>query len=389
MSSRAHDVAIYMPAAALHYRSIGSHGGGAELQTVLLARQLVAAGLRVAHIIWPVDEPGPRDELSPDLVERPAHAGVGGLQGQLTETRSLWRGLESADAATYIFRTGRSQLILGAAFCRAHRRNLIFSGANDLDFTFDRTLTGAPESRVHRALSKWALSSSRTIVTQTDRQLELARRALPRHRCLRVIPSFVEPAAPTTAEADAFVWVGRLADYKRPLEYIELARACPRWRFKMIYFAERATPSELLAELESRAASLPNLDLLGRLPRPRVLATIERSYAVVSTSSFEGVPNVFLEAWARSVPVLSLECDPGGQITARRAGLLAGGSRERFAQQAGQLAGEPRLRAKLGANGRAYVNEVHEPDAVGRRWKQLLDSVAGRRSSARAGPQGR
>jgi glycosyltransferase involved in cell wall biosynthesis len=378
MSGHDHDVAIYLPAAALHYRSVGSDGGGAELQTVLLARQLVAGGLRVAHIVWPVDDPGPRDDLTPDLVERAPHRSGEGLRGRLYELRSLWRGLRSANASTYIFRTGRSHLIPGAAFCRAHRRHLIFSGANDLDFTFDRTLTGAKESRLHRALSRWALGSSGTIVTQTSRQLELARQALPGHRRVMMIPSFVEPAAPTTAEPDAFVWVGRLADYKRPLEYMELARACPDLRFRMIYFAEQVTPAEVQAEIERRAAMLPNLDLLGRLPRPRVLDLIGGAFAVVSTSSFEGMPNVFLEAWARAVPVLTLECDPGDRIAARRAGLLAGGSRERLAEQARRLAAEPALRAELGANGRAYVNEVHDPERVGERWKQVLDSAGTR-----------
>jgi hypothetical protein len=42
------DVAIYMPLAAAHYRRSGPVGGGAELQTVLLARALAARGVRDA-----------------------------------------------------------------------------------------------------------------------------------------------------------------------------------------------------------------------------------------------------------------------------------------------------------------------------------------------------
>lgn len=57
MPGNRHDLASYMPFAAGHYRHSGPIGGGAELQTVLLARALVNRGVSVAHIVCRIEDP--------------------------------------------------------------------------------------------------------------------------------------------------------------------------------------------------------------------------------------------------------------------------------------------------------------------------------------------
>src|SRR5581483_3070101 len=213
--------------------------------------------------------------------------------------------------------------------------------------------------------------------TQTEHQLELARAALGNDRLVTMIPSFVEPVPPTEHEPEAFIWIGRLAPYKQPLEYVRLAEALPERRFRMVFMEGQEPAPTVVAELRAAAERLPNLELLGRVARGRGLEFIERSFAVVSTSTHEGMPNVFLEAWARAVPVLSLQCDPGGQIEARAAARVAGGSPGALARVADRLARDRSLRRELGRNGRRYVNEVHDPMAVGEQWMALFDDLLG------------
>ena len=116
------DVAIYMPLATGHYRRSGPMGGGAELQTVLLARALATRGLRVAHIVFPVDDPAPPTPSSPSVIERGPDRGDLPLVGGLAEALGIWRSMSRADASVYLFRTGRSRLLAGAAFCQAPDR---------------------------------------------------------------------------------------------------------------------------------------------------------------------------------------------------------------------------------------------------------------------------
>ena len=157
-------------------------------------------------------------------------------------------------------------------------------------------------------------------------------------------------------------------------------------RFRMIYFEipETQEDLDLAAEFARRAGELPNLELLGRQPRGRTLAEIERATALVSTSRAEGMPNVFLEAWARGVPVLTLEYDPDGLIADRALGIAAQGSADALAEGARRLWGDPSRRDELGRNGRAFVQQRHSPDAVGARWAQALRGLIGGAASTDA-----
>jgi glycosyltransferase involved in cell wall biosynthesis len=353
----------------------GAFGGGAELQMARLAQGLAENGLRVALIVWPVERPeGLHANL--ELIQRPAHVGgpsgeTRGRFGKLREALYVWRGCAAADASIYVFRGGGPQLFVLATFCRLRRRKLVFSAANDLDFDFDRP----DRSRSQLALYRRALPAADLIIAQREEQLDLARAA--GFGPVTLIRSSARPAEPSTAEPEAFLWIGRLVDYKRPLSFVELAESLPEAKFRMIWFVTDETRPELVGEIEEAARRLPNLDLLGQLPHAEVLDLISRATAVVSTSAAEGMPNVFLEAWERGVPVLSLDYDPDGRIDSLGLGLVAGGSAERFQEAARSLWRDPKLRSELGGNGHDYVRREHSPSAVFARWTEVLRPLLG------------
>jgi glycosyltransferase involved in cell wall biosynthesis len=244
--------------------------------------------------------------------------------------------------------------------------------ANDLDFDFDRQ----DRSRLQLAMYRRGLSGAELVVVQREEQVELARRAGAGPVVL--IPSIAQPAEPATQKPDAFLWAARLVDYKRPLEYVHLAKSLPGAHFRMIWYPCAETRPGLITELEEGARGVENLELIGRTPRAEVLELIARSYAVVVTSAAEGMPNVFLEAWSRGVPVISLDYDPDGKIARERLGIAAGGSPDRFRDAAESVWRDPDLRAELGERGRAYVREVHSPEAVSQRWAEVLRGLLGK-----------
>jgi len=57
---------------------------------------------------------------------------------------------------------------------------------------------------------------------------------------------------------------------------------------------------------------------------------IANSKALISTSPMEGFPNIFIEAWACGIPVLSLSFDPGGVIKREQLGEVADGNLDKL-----------------------------------------------------------
>ena len=162
--------------------------GGAEVQATMLAHALKAKGLRVAHVVYPVPEPRRVDASSPTLVERSDWQGDRRL-GQLAETGAIWRGLERADAEAYIVRGSGGHVLAASTFCRARRRRFVFSSSSELDFDFARPDRNPRMLQVYKA----SLRLAARLALQTERQRELALRALPDSDPV-VIPSFAEPA---------------------------------------------------------------------------------------------------------------------------------------------------------------------------------------------------
>jgi glycosyltransferase involved in cell wall biosynthesis len=299
------------------------------------------------------------------------------------QLRRIWSALADADADVYVFRSGVAAIGIGALYCRLHRRRLIFAASNDLDFTFDFFAGRRPELELY----KRGVRRADAIVVQNERQLRLARETFPDVDLVAEVPSFAEAAATADEAPAAFLWVGRLDRFKQPLRYLDLAASVPEARFWML--VRRLDPDraggipggrrerELEAEALRRAEALPNLELVEQRPHAETMKLIDRAVAIVNTGSAEGMPNLFLEAWARGVPVLSFDFDPDGRIDALELGVAAEGSPDAFHEGARRLWRERDDRAELAARARAYIEATHGLDAVATRWRELIESVRG------------
>jgi glycosyltransferase involved in cell wall biosynthesis len=374
------EVAIYAPSAACLYERRPEVTGGAERQTTLLAAGLVRAGLGVAHIVLPVSEPKPLDG-SLTLVQRRLLTTRRGPVVRSVQLGRVWSALAEADADVYVFRSGIPALGIAALFCRLRGRRLIFSASSNLDLTFDFYAGRRPELELY----KLGVRSAGAVVVQTRQQADLARRAFPRLSRVAEVPSFAEPAELSTARPEAFLWVGRLDEIKRPLRYVELAEAVPHAHFWML--VRQIDPERsggvpggrrdhvLEGEVYDRAARLPNLELLEQRPHPETMELVARSVAVVNTGPVEGMPNLFLEGWARGVPALTYQFDPDGRIARHGLGVAAEGSRERFHEGARRLWHERDDRHELSRRVRAHVESTHGLDAVTDQWVELITDL--------------
>jgi len=306
-------------------------------------------------------------------VQRPLPAAAGKARALAAESAQVWRALERADARVNVFRGASAAVGVGGLWSRVRRRRVVFAGANEADFTLVN-FHGPRDPRT--LLFRAGMRAVDAVVAQSDVQVDLARREFPRLADVQRIPSFVETRPPAAGPGEAFLWVSRLTEYKRPLAYADLAAAVPEARFWMIATrSEAAEHAAIQAELERRAAALPNLELLPQRTHAELQELIGRAVAMVNTSSFEGVPNTWLEGWARGVPALTLSFDPDGRVAANGLGVAAGGDAEAFAAAARSLWARREDRGGYGPAVRAYVADVHG-DRVAGAWAALVERLA-------------
>jgi glycosyltransferase involved in cell wall biosynthesis len=364
MSTARYDVAIHAPSATPLYVAGGGSTGGAELQMTMLARALAGRGLRTAHIVF--DREGlPRERdgvaLVPELARQHSN-------GRIRTTLNTFGSLSRADAALYVQRSAGWDTGVVAAHARAKRRPFVFSVSSTVDLTLDRTdLVG-----VSRRMFQLGAHLASAVVVQSEEQLALAReRGLSK---ATLIPSICEvPARSGAAARECFLWIGGLIDYKDPLSFVELARRVPEATFVMVASERGPLWEGLSGEVRAEAARLPNLELLPARGRADLLPLYEGAVAVANTSQFEGMPNTFLEGWARGAPALSLRIDPGGVIERNSLGLVAGGSLDRMAEQAREL--WSRRDDQAGEEVRQYVERHHHPEVVAGLWHELIEHL--------------
>lgn len=99
-----------------------------------------------------------------------------------------------------------------------------------------------------------------------------------------------------------FLWVGRAESvHKRPHLCIEIAKTCPEVSFVMVM-----NPKDSEYEKSVRANAPKNVTFRKFVEYADMPELMRNASGFISTSSLEGFPNVFLQAAASGVPVLSL-----------------------------------------------------------------------------------
>jgi glycosyltransferase involved in cell wall biosynthesis len=154
------------------------------------------------------------------------------------------------------------------------------------------------------------------------------------------------------------IWVANFKRDKNPELFVDLAEAFLGRRDIDFVMIGRPGGSRTYAALHARIARLRNLRFMGELPIETVNAELARSDVFVNTSSAEGFPNTFIQAWLRGVAVVSCYIDPDRCLTTDGAGILAGDPQGLFSV-IGTLADDRVRTRSLGHAGREHALRHH------------------------------
>ena len=340
--------------------------GGAEVQQSILARLFVAHGYRVSMITMDYGQPE-RSCIDGVTVYKAfaPQAGVPVLRFLHPRISSMWRAMREVDADIYYCRSASMWLWLVTEFCRRRGKRAVYAGASDKDFVAD--VGGQLRYARDRLLYRRGMAAVHGIVAQNDYQRDSCRATYGRDAV--VIPSCYElPPTRGTAERDCVLWVSMLHENKRPELFLELARRVPQRRFVMIG-GPRAGAQAFYEQIRAQAATLPNLEFKGFLPLAQVEPWFDRARVFVNTSVYEGMPNTFLQAWARGVPTLATVDVGAPAYTVFQEPAQAASEIERL------FADQQRWRAKS-ASCRAYFERHYAPQSAVARYGELFESIS-------------
>ena len=335
--------------------------GGAEVQQSILARLFASHGHRVSMICLDYGQP---QRARVDGIEVfkifSLKQGLPLLRFLHPRITSMWRALREVDADIYYCRSVSPWVGVIAEFCRRHGRRAIYAGASDRDFVPGQG--GQMRHARDRWLYRRGLAAADAIVAQNEAQRASCRETYGRDAL--VIPSCYElPEKRQAATRDCVLWVGTLYENKRPELFLELAARLPQRRFVLIG-GPRQGSEAFYERIRALAAAAPNVTLTGFLPLAQVEPWFDRAAVLVNTSTYEGMPNTFLQAWARGVPTVAT-VDVGASVhrVAPTVDQLAEGIEAAFSDPS------------LGARCLEYFGRQHSSAETLRRYAQVFDGL--------------
>lgn len=332
--------------------------GGAELQQVILAKALARRGYCVSMICLDF---GQHDETEIDGIRvyrayRPDQ-GLPLLRFFHPRLTRIWTSLARADADVYYQRTAGMLTGVVAEYCRRTRRKSIFAAAGNPDL-FRKT----PRIRFarDRRIYEHGLRHVDLVVVQNDEQKRLSKLNYGREAVL--IPNcYTAPIDTPARPGQVILWVSTIKNIKQPGLFLELARAFPDTRFRMIG-GPGSGEQALYESIRTRALAMPNVEFMGFLPYAKVEEHFDDALMFINTSESEGFPNTFLQAWARGVPSISF-VDCGARAEEKTLGRVVSSMHEMIACVRRWLEHDREL-ADAGDACRAYVVGRHSTSRV-------------------------
>jgi len=312
----------------------GKTAGGGELQIALLAKALAKGG----HEVTVVDIMVKNDFVTDDGVKvfqvKGYDDGIRAIRFFTNRLPKIYASLKAQKADVYYSQIRDFRHLL--AYWAAKKNNGIFvlQLASDLDastlrmkFKYDYLthfggLYWFLKVFLNELIFPWLLRKADMVLVQHEGQkATLQKKGIKSIIFNNLIELNEVPKISDPVQQD-FSYVGSLDNRKGFAQFFELAAKAPSATFKVIGQPRDKTAYKYYEKLKQ----FKNVHLLGRLSHYGTMSQIANSKALVSTSPMEGFPNIFIEAWACGIPVLSLYFDPGGVIKREQLGEVAEGN---------------------------------------------------------------
>jgi len=251
-----------------------------------------------------------------------------------------------------------------AFFCRIFQVKFALLFASDTDLKPEEELI----RRSHdRKLYRWGLRNSRCFVCQNQLQLKLLEENYHLGKFGVIIPNiWPDQIMPEQVERKNILWVANFRELKRPEMFLELADRFPSEHFVMA----GGFQTQCFENAKKRAGNISNLEFLGPVSFERSQKLFSEAKLFVCTSSIEGFPNTFLQAFSNGIPLLTT-FDPGEIVKKHQLGLTAEDENE-LQNALQKLLENPEEYKKMSLNAQKFFVQNYSLDKA---YQTLVDFI--------------
>jgi glycosyltransferase involved in cell wall biosynthesis len=352
--------------------------GGAEYQTHLLAEEL--ARRKDAEVFYLARNTPAGKPALPYEIRSIANSGGFKRRAVFFDAPLLTRTLRELQPAVIYHQMKQSYSAVCSHYARREGIPFFLHMASEWDldpswFRF-RFSANIPFDFVEAVTGNWGLRTASHLIAQTPLQDTKLRERFDRQAAM-VVRNF-QPLPQTIPERPAgplrVLWVGNIKEVKRPELYVELAS-----RFKDrsdLHFDMVGRPlvHESTVPLMKAIAELPNLTFHGELPIARVNEMMSAATLYVNTSSHEGFPNTYIQAWAHGAVLMTIAVDPCDGMDALGIGFCTG-TLERMVELVRELASQPDRCRQIAQQGFQYAHANHALGEGARLADAMLDAA--------------
>jgi glycosyltransferase involved in cell wall biosynthesis len=352
---------------------VGDRVGGAEMQMILLGKELVKRSYDVSFVTFQ------KTKNSPEMIENlkvynPFNIKKSGYTYfYLFNLYRLFKILNHIDADIYIQRgkTPLTGLIL--FFTKLKNKSFIHMMSSESNASSDLTIKTFKDLK--KIFYRLGVQYCDFVICQTNHQKELLARTI--NKTGKVIKNICDIKQKNYVRNKEntlkILWVGRLLKSKKPDLFLLLAKNIPDFKFWIIGSPSDEEP-EYYREIKEDANKIHNLDFIGFVPHNEMQKYYEKTSLLINTSENEGFPNTFLEAWENAIPVVSLAFDPDEIICKYVLGFHPMTFND-LVKDIHLLVTNEKLRITMGINGKDYVIREHNITNIINEYEQIFKEI--------------
>jgi glycosyltransferase involved in cell wall biosynthesis len=361
--------------------------GGAQYQGHLLAEELARrAAVEVVYLARDIPPHAARTFKLPYAVRSiGTWAGIR-RRAAIFDASELWRALRELQPQVIYQQMRQSYTAVCARYAQRTGVPFFFQIASDLDLDRRWVSNGIsanlPFELAETIAGIWGLRHAGHIIAQTSRQGLMLRERFGRVpaavvRNFQPLPPRLPPKVTTPVEV---LWVANFKEVKRPELFVQLAESFTgRDDLKFTMAGRPSERHHRFGELMERIKRTANLEYLGELSIEAVNQRMAQAAIHVNTSSFEGFPNTFIQAWAQGAVVVTLAVDPEEEGMEKLGIGICAGSFECLRTTIAELADAPQRRLEMAARGFAFAQANHSLTHGARLADLMLEAAAGHR----------